>query len=77
MLDGLNTEIERLANKHNGSYIEALVEFREIREIHDFEDIVELLHPNIVQKIKQEFVSKKFFPGKKVENALPDFFFAE
>lgn len=75
MLDGLNSEIERLAVAHKGSYIEALIEFREIRQIPDFEDIVELLHPNIIDKLKQEYVAKKFFPGKKVENALPSFFF--
>lgn len=77
MLDGLNSEIERLAAKHNGSYIEAILEFRETREIHDFEDIVELLHDNVRDKVKQEFISKKFFPGKRVENAIPSSLFED
>lgn len=77
MLDSINLEIEQLAQKNNGSYIEAIVEFQELKNIIDIEDIVEMLHFNIREKLKNEFIKKKYFSEKRIENSLPQFAFEE
>jgi hypothetical protein len=74
MLDALSVEIEQLA-KENGSYIDAVLYFQAARKINDVEDIIEILHPIVVQRIKDEFIKKNFIRGIKVENPIPESFF--
>jgi hypothetical protein len=73
MLDKLNLEIEQRAYEE-GSYIEAIKSFCEDRNVLDFEDVVEVLHPIVLQKVKAEFYEKKFFRGEKPVSKLNAFF---
>jgi len=76
-MDSITTEIERKVATKKCSYIEAVLEFAEENEIADIEDLVEQLHPNIVDKLKTDFVKKKYFRNKKVEGTIEDFMGAE
>ena len=71
-LSGLSLVIEQYATERN-SYIAAIVDFAEEKEI-DVEDVVEVLHPQIIEKLKIEFVQKNFFKDKKIDNSLVSFF---
>jgi hypothetical protein len=71
MLDLFNENIEIRAAACK-SYIEAVVDFAEEKEV-DFEDIVELLHPQIIEKLKIEFIQKNHFPNKKLPNSIEQF----
>jgi hypothetical protein len=42
-------------------------------EIPDFEDILEVLNKNVVDKIRQEFIDRNFIPSMKNKNSLDDF----
>lgn len=58
----------------DGGYIEAIINLCEEKGIYDFEDVVELLHPILLEKVKTEFKAKKFLSRDKIENSLKDFF---
>jgi len=73
MLDNLSLKIEELAAKE-GSYIDAMTIFTEKMEYYDFEDLIEVLHPLVVQKIKQEFINKKYIPHLNQKNSIENFF---
>jgi hypothetical protein len=64
MFDKLNIEIETRALQE-GSYIEAIKDFCEEKEIYDYQDITILLHPIIINKLKAEFINKNYFKDKK------------
>lgn len=70
-LDNFNLEIETRALA-KGSYIDALTEFCEEKEMDEY-DVVELLHANIIAKVKDEFKQRNYFPGQK-SATLDDFF---
>lgn len=73
MLDQFNLQIEKMA-KQNNSYIDAVLEFIENSEgTYDFDDIQEILHPFIIEKIKIEFIEKNYLKDKKIQNSLKDF----
>lgn len=72
MLDNLSKEIE-LRALQEGSYIEAIKDYCELHEILDFEDVTEQLHPNVIDKIKAEFIDKHYFPDKSLGNNLSKF----
>lgn len=71
-IDALNLEIERRYNL-NGSYIESITDFATENGVLDIEDIVDELHPVVVEKVKAEFIDRNYFPGMKNENSLGDF----
>lgn len=75
MLDGLSLIIENMAQANGGSYIDAVLEYQELNEIPDVEDITESLHPHILEKLKTEFKQKNYFPGLKKDNGIPAQFF--
>jgi hypothetical protein len=72
-LDNFNLEIEKRAAAHpTNSYIEAIKDFVEEKEMDEY-DVVELLHPIIIEKVKNEFRQRSYFPGEKT--ATLDAFF--
>ena len=71
MLDNVTLKIEEMKVEH-GSYIDAMLAFSKEFEIYDFEDILEVLHPNLRGKIKQEFIDKNHIPSLK-RNTMLDF----
>lgn len=71
-LSGVSLTIEKLAAEKD-SYIEAVVDFAEENEL-DVEEIVSYLHPQIVAKLKLEFIRKNHFADKKAEPSVTDFF---
>ena len=74
MLDNTSLTIEKMAAENNGSYIEACTIFAEKFGFHDFEDLIEVLHPLLIQKIRQEFIDKNYIPSLKPKNSLSEFF---
>lgn len=72
MLDQTTIKIEELYTE-TGSYIEAFLEFAEKFQIYDYEDILAVINPILHEKIKQEFIDKNFFPGKKKKASIMDF----
>lgn len=75
-LDGLSLQIEQLVSKDGLSYVEAMVHLSETFKI-EVEELAGQVHPNIIAKIKTEFIKKNFFPAKKIDNSLDDFFKSE
>jgi len=74
ILTNLIDDIEnRAARLH--SYIEAILEYKEEKNIDDFEDITEQLNASIIEKVKMEFKLKHYFPEETFSN--PDGFFEE
>lgn len=73
MIDQLSITIERLA-KDTGSYIDAIIEFANMNHIEEFEEIVNLLHPTLYDKVKTEFIEKNYFKDNKIDNSIKDFF---
>lgn len=73
MLDPTSLRIEEMAAS-TGSYIDACCDFAERFGFNDFEDLIDVLHPNLVQKIRQEFIDKNFIPQLKNKNSLTEFF---
>lgn len=71
-LDTLSLEIEKKAARVG--YIEAMIEFCEEKEIEEYEDVLEHLHPIVKEKIKQEFIQKNFIPRLKTSALLDNFF---
>lgn len=72
-MNAVSIEIEKRALQTN-SYIEAVVDYCEDKQIGDIEDVVEILHPNIIEKIRVEAIKKNYFRDKKSEN-INDIFF--
>lgn len=64
MLDQTSTKIEELYIE-TGSYIDAVILFAERFGIYDYEDILEVIHPILKEKIKQEFIKKNYIPSLK------------
>lgn len=62
-------QIERL-KLQTGSYIEATITFCGNNSIEDFEDLLEILNPALVAKIRQEFIDKNFIPSLKKDTLL-------
>lgn len=73
MLDNFNLDIEQRAAR-TGSYIEAIIELCEEKNIPEFEDVVEMLNPIVLDKIKMEYIQKNYIPELKIENSLKEFF---
>lgn len=73
MIDNVSLKIEQLAHANGGSYIEAITTFAKEFEIPDFEDIIEVLNKNVVDKVKQEFIDRNFIPSMKNKNSLASF----
>ena len=71
-MTNLDKEIETRALRL-GSYIDAIIEFCFEKEIGDFENVVELLNPILIEKVKTEFYEKNFIPEKKITNSLVEF----
>lgn len=74
MLDATSLAIEKLAQENAGSYIDACTIFAEKFGFNDFEDLIEILHPLLIQKIRQEFIDKNYIPSLKPKNSLSEFF---
>ena len=74
MLDSVNIEIEELALKNDGSYIDAIIEFSEKKGINDVEDVLEMLHPIVYEKVKSEFIEKNYIKDKPRNKSLDKFF---
>jgi Phage late-transcription coactivator len=70
-INNLDIEIETRALE-TGSYIEAINDFCDEKGIEQ-ENIVELLNPILLDKVKVEFYKKNWFPEKKIKNSLDDF----
>ena len=71
-IDSLSLEIEKKAQRVG--YIEAILEFCDEKELEDYEDIVEQLHPILKEKVKQEFIEKNYIPSLKRQTKLDNFF---
>lgn len=71
-MTNLDKEIEIRALRL-GSYIDAIIEFCFEKEIGDFENVVELLNPILIEKVKVEFYEKNFMPERKIKNSLINF----
>jgi hypothetical protein len=56
-----------------GSYIDAVVDFAEERGFGEFEEIIPLLDPIVVDKIKNEFIEKNYLPSLKRKNSMKEF----
>jgi len=69
MVDNVTIQIEVMAAKC-GSFKEAFLDFAEMNEIYDYEDLLATISPNLLQKIKNEFIEKNYFPDKKQDNIL-------
>ena len=65
-------EIEKRAQ--NVGYINAIIDIKEEKNMDDFETVIEQLHPLVLEKVKQEFYEKKFFPDKKIDKNILAFF---
>ena len=74
ILTNLIDDIENRATRLH-SYIEAILEYKEDKNIDDFEDITEQLNASLKEKIKMEFKLKHHFSKEKFTN--PDGFFEE
>lgn len=72
MLDQTSISIEKKAVTIG--YIDAVLEYCEERGIEDYEDTIRNLHPILLEKIKQDFIDKNFFPNKKRKIKLNGFF---
>lgn len=66
-MDNTSLMIEKMALEL-GSYIKAVVEFAEKFPESDFEDIKDTLHPNLLAKLEQEYVSRGYLPKLKKDN---------
>ena len=73
MLDNFNLDIVQRAAR-DGGLIEAIVNLCEEKGIWDFEDVVELLDPIVLEKLKMEFYLRNYIPEKKIDNSLKRFF---
>lgn len=51
-----------------GTYVHAFLEFCEKNYIYDCEDLLEILDPIIVSKIRQEFIDGNYIPDLKKNN---------
>jgi len=71
-MDKMSLEIEQKALEL-GSYIDAVVDFAEERGFGEFEEIIPLLDPIVVEKIKQEFIDKNYLPSMKRKNSMKEF----
>lgn len=69
MLDPTTQKIEEL-KLEIGNYREAFIEFAHRMEIYDYEELLEVINPLLVAKIKQEFINAKYFPHQKKSNIL-------
>lgn len=72
MLNSFNREIEERALV--SGYINAIIEMKEDKQLDDFEAVVEQLHPYVLEKVKNEFYVKKYFPNKKIDDSILKFF---
>ena len=72
MTDNVTLQIEIMASKC-GSFKEAFLDFAELNEIYDYEDLLKIIDKNLYDKIKFEFEEKNYFRNKKQDNIL-DFF---
>lgn len=72
MLDQVSMEIEKKAAKLG--YIDAFLEYCEERGIVEYEDTIQTIHPILKDRIKQDFIDKKYFPDKKRDITLNSFF---
>lgn len=74
MLDSVNIEIEELALKNDGSYIDAIIEFSEKKDLLDVEDVLGMLHPIVYEKVKTEFIERNYIKDKPRNKSLDNFF---
>jgi len=72
MLNNFNMDIVQRA-AICGSLREAIHELKEEKQIDDYEDIIELLHPIVLEKLKMEYYVGKCFPDMKIQNSLDSF----
>lgn len=73
-MDNLNLEIENIASKLDGDYIEAIVSFRRNHPMMDFYDIKDLLDPIVLEKVKLTAYKHNYFPNIKLSKSLDDIF---
>jgi hypothetical protein len=73
MIDAFSMDIELRAVRL-GSHIEAVLEFCEEKNIEDYYDVTELLHPIVLEKLKSEFIQKKFFRDRTVSRSINEVF---
>lgn len=71
-IDNLTLDIEKRALEHG--YIHAIINFCEEKRIYDYEDVLQLLHPILKEKIKQEFIDKNYIPSLKRKQKFNSFF---
>ena len=74
MLDNFNLSLLKRSKKENDSLMEAILLFQEEHPEYDYEDIVGLLHPIILDKLKTEVYMKGYIPSKKIKHNLESFF---
>lgn len=71
-MNNITLKIEMMA-KNTNSYIIAVLDFCEENQIAEYEDILEVLDPILVSKIRQEFIDKNYVPELKNKNTIFDF----
>lgn len=74
MLDNFNLNLIKKSKQENGSLIDAIIIFCEEHTEYDFEDVVELLNPIILENLKTEFYTKKYIPAKIINNSMKNLF---
>jgi hypothetical protein len=72
MVANVTLSIENLYLE-TGSYKDALIEFADRFEIYDYEDILKVINPILIEKIKQEYIDLNYFPDKKKKPSVFDF----
>jgi len=73
-MDGINLLIERFKQDNNiETYIETVLDFAVHHEI-EVEEIVDNIDSNLKKKIEVEFIKNNYFPNRKIECTLDDFF---
>lgn len=71
-MTGIDKFIEDEHLRTGADYIDIVCEFA-MKHFIDFEDLKVDLHPNIINKIKDEFIKKNVVKGDKLETSLTDF----
>jgi len=73
-MDGINLLLNKFMKAAGSdSYIETICDFSKEHDI-EIEEIVDNLDPILKKQVETEFIRKNYFPNKKLEGSMDDFF---
>jgi len=73
-MNGINLLLNKFMKASNSdSYIEAICDFSKEHEI-EIEEIVDNLDPILKKQVEIEFIRKNYFPNRKLEGSMDEFF---